>query len=192
MAAGQSADSLVYYRLENRGGQVFYGRAVIDQRLNIRLGKNTASGGDGIDHLLPFSCFIQSRRISIEQNRHLVDKRSRASGTGTIHSLLNGRTVKRDLCIFASQFYRHIGFRNQCFNGLAAGYDFLFKMYAQKFCQGKSPGTRNHRLNPDVPIFVIHVFNQFFYLVEHVGHVPFVPRKNYRIIIVQQNQFDRR
>ena len=48
LAAGQSADGLVDHGLENRSGQVLLGGAVIDQRLNIGLGKYAAAGRDGI------------------------------------------------------------------------------------------------------------------------------------------------
>ena len=44
LAAGQSADGLVDHGLENRSGQVFLGGTVIDQRLNIGLGKYAAAG----------------------------------------------------------------------------------------------------------------------------------------------------
>ena len=48
LSAGQAADGLVDNCLEDRGCQVFLGRALIDQGLDVGLGENTAAGGDGI------------------------------------------------------------------------------------------------------------------------------------------------
>ena len=44
LAAGQAADGLVDNRLENGGGQVFLGRALVDQRLDIRSWRIRRSG----------------------------------------------------------------------------------------------------------------------------------------------------
>ena len=58
LAAGQTADGLIDYRLENGGSQILSGGAFIDQGLNIRLGKYTAAGGDGVDGLIILGVFI--------------------------------------------------------------------------------------------------------------------------------------
>ena len=60
LAAGQTADGLVDNRLENGGGQILFGSAFVDQRLDIRLGENAAAGRDRIDCLVIFRVLIQT------------------------------------------------------------------------------------------------------------------------------------
>ena len=49
LAAGQTADGLVDYCLEDGGGQVFLGGALVDQGLDVGFGEHAAAGGDGVD-----------------------------------------------------------------------------------------------------------------------------------------------
>ena len=49
LAACQTADGLVDNRLENGGGQILFGCALIDEGLDIRLGENAATRRDRID-----------------------------------------------------------------------------------------------------------------------------------------------
>ena len=58
LSAGQSADGLVDHSLKNRGSQILTGRAVVDQGLDVGLGKHTAAGRDGVDSLIIFRVFI--------------------------------------------------------------------------------------------------------------------------------------
>ena len=67
LAAGQAADGLVDDSLKNRRGQVFLGRALVDQWLNIGFGKYAAAGGDGVKRLIIFRVFIQSGGVRLEK-----------------------------------------------------------------------------------------------------------------------------
>ena len=59
-SAGKAGDRLVDHRLKNGSGKIFFGSAVIDQRLDICLGKDTAACGNGIDRPVMFGVFVQS------------------------------------------------------------------------------------------------------------------------------------
>ena len=61
----QSADRLVDNCLEYRSSKVFFGSTVVDQRLDICLGKYTTSCGNGIESFIIFRIFIQSGGISL-------------------------------------------------------------------------------------------------------------------------------
>ena len=101
--AGKAADGLVYDRLENGGGEIFFGRAVIDQRLDIRFCKYTASGGDGVKRLIIPGIFIQAGSVCLEKGRHLVDERAGTSGTDAVHALLNISAFEvNDFSVFSS------------------------------------------------------------------------------------------
>jgi len=62
---GQSADSLVDNCLEYRSSKVFFGSTIIDQRLDIRLGKYTTSCSNGIESFIIFCIFVQSGGVSL-------------------------------------------------------------------------------------------------------------------------------
>ena len=56
--SGAKIDGLVDDCLENRSRQVFFGSTVIDQRLDICLGKYTAAGRDGVEGFIIFRIFV--------------------------------------------------------------------------------------------------------------------------------------
>ena len=109
-SAGQSTDGLVDNCLENRSRQVFFGSTVIDQRLDICLGKYAAAGCNRIKCFVIFGIFVQTGCICLEKGCHLVDERSGTSGADSVHTLLNISIFKiDDLGIFAAQLDRYIG-----------------------------------------------------------------------------------
>ena len=65
LAAGQTTDGLIYHCLENGGSQIFLGSTVIDQRLDICLGKNAAPGGNGIKRFIIFCVFVKTRGVCL-------------------------------------------------------------------------------------------------------------------------------
>ena len=67
LAACQAGDSLIDYCLENRCGKVFFCGTVIDQRLNICFGKNTAAGCDRIKSFVILCVFIQAGCIALKK-----------------------------------------------------------------------------------------------------------------------------
>ena len=74
LAAGETGDRLVHNRLKDGGGKVFSGGSLVDQRLDIGLGKDTAARGDRINRLVILGVFVQSCGIGLDQGCHLVDK----------------------------------------------------------------------------------------------------------------------
>ena len=65
LAAGQAGNGLIYDGLKNRGGQIRQGGAFVDQRLNVRLGKDAAAGGNGIDLLIIGGCLVETLRVGL-------------------------------------------------------------------------------------------------------------------------------
>ena len=76
--------------------------------------------------------FIQSVCVRIEQHRHLVDKRARAAGAGSVHSLFDGLAIERDLGVLSAELDGCIRFRDQRLHGLAAGDYLLFERHLDK------------------------------------------------------------
>ena len=112
-SAGESADGLVYDGLENGRRKVFLGSPVVDQRLDVGLGKYTAAGCDGIKSLVMLCIFIQAGRVCLQKRRHLVNKRACTTSTDTIHPLLDITAFEiDDLGILAAQLDGYVCLRS--------------------------------------------------------------------------------
>ena len=139
LAAGQSADGLVDHGLENRSGQVFLGGTVIDQRLNIGLGKYAAAGRDGIKRMIVLGVLIQTGGVRLQKRSHLVDEGTGTAGADTVHTLLHIAALEvNDFCVLTAKLYRHVGLGSCLLQSRRYSYDFLYEGYAQMVRQGQS------------------------------------------------------
>ena len=137
--AGKTGNGLVDDCLENRSRQVFFGSTVIDQRLDICLGKYATAGCNRIKCFVIFGIFVQTGCICLEKGRHLVDERSGTSGADSVHTLLNISIFKiDDLGIFAAQLDRYIGLWCIILKSGGNGNNLLDKRYAKMLCQSKT------------------------------------------------------
>ena len=107
-AASQTGDSLRDHRLEDRGGDVLFLSALVEQRLDIGLGKDTAARCDGVDDRVVFGELVEAAGIRIQKACHLVDKRTRTACAGTVHALLDAAVKVDDLGIFSAKLDRNI------------------------------------------------------------------------------------
>ena len=133
---------------------------------------------------------IEPVRIGIEQHRHLVDECARTTGTGPVHPLFDGLSVEGDLRILASELDRSIRFGDQFLDRPAAGYDLLLERDLHQLRQRQSAGARDDRLDGSVAEFMFRLLDQFFDLIEDIGHVPFIPAVDDVILIIHEYKFD--
>ena len=154
-AAGQSADRLVDDSLEDGCGQVLFGSPFIDQRLNIRFCKYTTAGGDGIERLVIFGIFIQTRGVCLQQRSHLIDERAGTAGADAVHTLFYISAFKiNDLGVFAAKLDGYVGLRRIVLEGSGNCDYFLYKGDAQMFGQSKASGSCNNRRSADGAQFI--------------------------------------
>ena len=189
-AAGQAGNGLVHHRLENGSRNVFLLCAFIDQRLDVRFGKNAAACRYWVDPLRAFGEFVESHGIRIQKHRHLVDERAGAAGAGAVHSLFNGGLVEGDLRIFSPQFNGHIRLRDERLYGFAAGNDFLGKGLLQDVGQGQPAGTRYSHADLRVVHFPGRFLQQFRHLLKNVGKMPVIPFVYQFVVGIQHCQLD--
>ena len=85
------------------------------------------------------SILIETGSVRLEKISHLVDKRTCAAGTDTVHTLLNISFFEvNDLRVLAAKLDCHVSLWAI---GLQAGGDsdnFLYERYAEMLCQCKS------------------------------------------------------
>lgn len=102
--------------------------ALVEQRLNIRLGEYAAAGRDGVDALRALCEFIELGRRNVQQDGHLVDKSAGAARAGAVHALLQLTGEEYDLRVLAAQLNDNIGLRNVHAYRLAGGEHLLYKI----------------------------------------------------------------
>ena len=100
---------------------------LVQQRLHVRLGEHAAAGGDGVQPDAFKAQLIQLVRRHIQKHRHLVDKGSRAAGTGAVHALVDAAVKKDDLRVLAAQLDDGGGVWLQALDHLAGGEHLLHK-----------------------------------------------------------------
>ena len=153
--AGKTADGLVYHCLEDRRRKVFLGGSFVDQRLNVRLGKHTAAGRDGIERLIIFCVLVQTGGIRLQERSHLVDKRTCTSGTDSVHALFDISAFKiNDLGVLAAQFNGNVCLGRIVLERRGNRDDLLDKGYAEVLCKRETAASGDDRRDLDGSEFV--------------------------------------
>ena len=130
---GQTAYGLFGHGMETGQGQVCLGHALIQQRLNVRLGKNTAPAGHIVDAPSLFGQRVQLFHRHFQESGHLIQKRTGSAGAASVHPHVGGHqparifvfTEEDNLGILAAQFNGHAGVGMKFSHGKGVGHHFL-------------------------------------------------------------------
>ena len=153
-AACQARDGLGHDGLEDGGSHVLGAGALVEQRLDVGLGKNAAAAGDGIDGGGVGRELVEAARVGVQQGCHLVDERARAAGAGAVHALLDAVVEIDDLGVLAAQLDGNVGGRDKSLDSALAGDDLLDKLQIEPLGQQQAAragdgtghlGRRQHR-----------------------------------------------
>ena len=142
-AARQARDSLGHDGLEDGGGHVLGAGALVEQRLDVGLGKDAAAAGDGIDGGGVGRELVEAARVGVQQGCHLVDERARTTGAGAVHALLDAVVEVDDLGVLAAQLDGDIGGRDEGLDGTLAGDDLLDKFQVEPLGQQQAARAGN-------------------------------------------------
>ena len=145
MAGCKTCDRLVDDSLKNRGSEVFLTRAIVDQRLNVSLGKNAAARGNRINVRISFCQFVQTVGIGFQQTCHLINEGPGSAGTRSVHFLFKRCAEKRDFGIFAAKFNGNVGLRTNDFDRFGAGDNFLDEFEVQDVGQAHAARAGNRK-----------------------------------------------
>ncbi len=105
----QPADRLVDDGLQHRGGNIFFRRAFVEQRLNIRFGEYSAARGNRVDGLVAFRQLVQACGVGTKQSGHMIDEGPCSAGADAVHPLFDGVAEVGDFGVLAPQFDGRIG-----------------------------------------------------------------------------------
>ena len=151
LAAGKAADGLIDHCLEDGGSQVFLGGALIDQGLDIGLGKDTAAGGDRIQGPVAAGILVEPCRVCLQKACHLVDKGACAAGADSVHALFDTAVLKvDDLGVLTPQLDGDICFRGELFQCGGDGDDLLDERHLQMRGQREASGACDHRMDSQI------------------------------------------
>ena len=130
-AACEAGDGLHDDGLEDGGGNVFLLRSLVEQRLNIGLGKDAAARGDRVDDGVVAGELVQAGCVRVEQGRHLVDERAGAARAGAVHALLDAAVEVDDLRVLAAELDGNVGARDDALDGGLVSDDLLDERHAE-------------------------------------------------------------
>ena len=142
-AARQTRDGLGHDSLEDGSGHVLGAGALVEQRLDVGLGKDAAAAGDGIDGGGVGRELVEATGIGVEQGCHLIDERARTAGAGAVHALLDAVIEVDDLGVLATQLDGNIGGRDKGLDGAFAGDDLLDKLQVEPLGQQQAARAGN-------------------------------------------------
>ena len=184
LAAGQTADGLVDDGLKDRGGDIFFCGALIEQRLNIGFGENAAAGSDGIDHFVILRQLVKAGGVGLEQKRHLIDKGAGSAGAGAVHPLFRRAAEIGDLGVFTAEFDHNIGFGYEGFHRFGASDYFLNEIHMKMIRKAQPSGTGNGHFHIDITDAFFGLFQYIFHRGADIGKMPLVTAEKALIIFV--------
>ncbi len=142
-AARQARDSLGHNGLEDGSGHVLGAGALVEQRLDVGLGKDAAAAGDGIDGGGVGRKLVEAARVGVQQGCHLIDERACAAGAGAVHALLDAVVEVDDLGVLAAQLDGDIGGRDEGLDGAFTGNYLLDKLQVEPLRQQQTARAGN-------------------------------------------------
>ena len=191
LAAGKTGNGLVYNCLENGSGKILLGGTIVDQRLDVSLGKYTAAGCDGVKRFVILRVFVQPGSISLKQGCHLIDERTGTACTDTIHTLFNIAAFKvDDLGVFTAKFNGYISLWCNFLKGSGHCNNLLDKGNAQMIGEGKSTRACDHRMKSKLSKFAVGFFKKLCQCFLDVGEMTLVICEKQGVVFIKYCNFD--
>ena len=191
LAAGKTGNGLVYNCLENGSGKILLGGAVVDQRLDVSLGKYAAASCDGIKRLVILRIFIQSGGICLKQGSHLINERTGTACADTIHTLFNIAAFEvDDLGILTAKLDGNISLGRNLLKRSGYRNYLLYKRNAKVVGEGKSAGACDHRMKGKLSKFAISFRQKLCQCFLDVGEMTLVICEKQGVVFIKYCNFD--
>ena len=191
LAAGKTGNGLVYNCLENGSGKILLGGTIVDQRLDVSLGKYTAAGCDGVKRFVILRVFVQPGSISLKQGCHLIDERTGTSCADTIHTLLNIAAFEvDDLGILTAKLDGNISLGRNLLKRSGYRNYLLYKRNAKVVGEGKSAGACDYRMKGKFSKFAISFRQKLCQCFLDVGKMTLVICEKQGVVFVKYCNFD--
>ena len=189
--ARQACDGLGGDRVEDGGGKVLVGGALVDEGLDVGLGEDAAARGDRVELGVAGGQLAQAGRVGVQERGHLVDEGARSSRAGAVHALLGGGVQVGELGVLAAQLDDDVDLGVEALGGLGAGDDLLDEGDAHGACRRQATGSGDGRMDADAGQGALDVSEECPQGCAHVGVVAPVVGEH-AAVSVQDDGFDRR
>ena len=191
LAAGKTGNGLVYNCLENGSGKILLGGTIVDQRLDVSLGKYTAAGCDGVKRFVILRVFVQPGSISLKQGCHLIDERTGTSCADTIHTLLNIAAFEvDDLGILTAKLDGNIRLGRNLLKRSGYRNYLLYKRNAKVVGECKSAGACDYRMKGKLSKFAISFRQKLRQCFLDVGEMTLVICEKQGVVFIKYCNFD--
>ena len=190
-ALGEAGHRLVHHRLEDGGGHVLLPPALVQDGLDVALGKHSAAGGDGVDLLMLQREGVQLIHRHVHQGCHLVDEGAGAAGAGAVHPLLQGAAEEDDLGVLAPQLDDRVGPRYVGVHRRGGGVHLLNKVDPGGVGHSQSGGAGNDHLHLPARQHVGDGPEGLAGPLPGLGVVPLIGAEQQLVLFVQHHHLDR-
>ena len=188
----QACNGLVDHRLIDGAGNILCQGALVDQGLDITLGKHAATAGDGVGAGGLLGRLVHLVRGHLQQGGHLVDEGAGTAGTAAVHADLSAVGQKQNLGILTAQLDDAVGSGSQALGGHTGGKHFLHKGDLAAVRQAHAGRPRDgQQCFLAVEILRLHAGQDLAPLLEDMTVVTFVCGIYQFIGVVQNNALDR-
>ena len=185
----QTRNGLVYHRLINAFGNVGGLGPLIDQGLNVALGKHAAAGGDGIGFLRRPGGLVHFVGAHFQKGGHLVDESAGAAGAGAVHPNLQPVGEKENLGVLASKLNDDVRSRRQPVGRHPGGEHLLHKrrLHTLRHAHAGGAGDGKHRFPAVLPGHPAQQLRGFLY---NMAVMPLICMVYQVVPVIQHHAFD--
>ena len=187
-ALGEAGHRLIHHGLEDRGRHVLLPAALVEDGLDVALGKDAAAGGDGVDLLVAQAQLVQLVHRHVHEGGHLVDES--AGAAGAVHPLLQRAAEKDDFGVLAAQFDDRIGVGYVLVDGGGGGVHLLHEVDLRRLghAQAGRAGDDDAHLSAGEP--VRQRAQSLGGPLPGLGVVPLIGAEQQFVLFVQQHHLD--
>ena len=189
--ARQACDGLGGDGVEDGGGQVLVGGALVDEGLDVGLSEDAAARGDRVELGVAGRQLAEAGGVRVQEGRHLVDEGAGAARAGAVHALLGGGVQVGELGVLAAQLDDDVDFGVEALGGLGARDDLLDEGDAHGAGGRQAAGAGDGRVDARAGQGAFDVGEEGSQGCAHVGIVaPVVGEK--ATVSIQNDGLDRR
>ncbi len=186
------ANGLIHDGLHDGQRNVGFRRAVVHERLDIRLGKDAATRGNRVNLLALRRQCVQPRGIRAQQRGHVVDERARAARADAVHALLRRVTEIRDFRILAAELHDRVRLRDKLAHGRGAGDNLLHKRQADTLRDTHARRARQGKAEMFFPDDLLEVRQVLLQGIANLRKMPRIILVENVFLMVEHHQLDSR
>ena len=187
---GQTSDGLVNHRLEDGRRHILLPAALVQDGLDVALGKYAAAAGDGVDLFVLQRQLVQLIAGHIHQCGHLVDEGAGAASAAAVHAFFQSAAEEDDLGVLAAQLNDRIGAGDEGVHCGGSGVHLLHEVDAAGLGHTQTGGAGDDHPHLMTQEFVLDALQNLAGLFTHLGKMPLIGAEQQVVLFVQYHHLD--